>query len=151
MKSHSTRRWLRSVIQSWFSPARQLTRNARAVYRLQIEILEARVVPSNWLVTNTSNSEATSGSLPWAVAQANTDATDANITFSPSVFTSATTITLASTLNLTNTAHSVTIDGSGAGPITVSGGGTVRDFNVSASVAAIIQNLTITGGLSSAG
>ena len=109
------------------------------------------VVPGGFLVTNASNNPATSGSLPWAVAQANAASSNATITFDPADFTSATTITLASTLTLTNTAHSITINGGGAGPITVSGGGTVQDFNVNANVTAIIQNLAITGGYGSNG
>ena len=55
--------------------------------------------PGGFLVTNTSNNAATPGSLPWAVAQANSAATNATITFAPAVFSSATAITLASTLN----------------------------------------------------
>ena len=146
MKSLASHRWIRSLIQSWLSQPARLKRNARTLYRLQIETLEDRVVPSNWLVTNTSNSSSTSGSLPWAVAHANTDTSNADITFSPTAFPSATTITLAATLTLSNTAHSITIDGSGAGPITVSGGGSVEDFSVNASVTAILSNFTIANG-----
>jgi predicted outer membrane repeat protein len=146
MKSLATRHWIRSLIQSWFSRTATLTRNARTRYRLQVEALEERVTPSNWLVTNTSNSSSTSGSLPWAVAHADTDTSDADITFSATAFPNAATITLNATLTLSNTAHSITIDGGTAGPITVSGGGTVEDFNVNTNVNAGISNLTIANG-----
>ena len=75
---------------------------------LQLETLEDRLVPSSWVVT--TNTGTGNGSLPWAVTQANADTSPATITFS---FTSATTITLTSTLTLSNTAQSITIDGSG--------------------------------------
>jgi IPT/TIG domain len=151
MKSLGIHRWIRSLVQSWFSPARRIARKAKALYPLQIERLEDRVVPSGWLVTNTSNSSTTSGSLPWAVAQADTDTTNAAITFSPTAFPTATTITLASTLTLSNTAHSITIDGSGAGPITVSGGNSHEVFSVSSVVTGSISNLTIANGLAYSG
>src|SRR5271170_2245712 len=144
MRSHGARDWVRRLVQSWFS--RPGLRKARSPYRLGIEGLEDRVVPSNWLVTNTSNSSSTSGSLPWAVAQANTDTSNADITFSATAFPSATTITLASTLTLSNTAHSITIDGTGAGPITVSGGSSVQILAVNTNVTATLTNLTLTHG-----
>jgi Right handed beta helix region len=148
MKTLGSRGWIRSLVQSWFSPPRHLMRRANAVYRLQIERLEDRVVPSAWLVTNTSNSATTSGSLPWAVAQANADTSNATITFDPSDFSSATTITLASTLTLSNTWYSITIDGSGAGPITINGNNVVTNFEVNNDTATI-QDLTMTSGSSS--
>ena len=98
------------------------------------------------VVTNTSNNETIVGSLPWCVALANTDTSNADITFDPADFPTATSIILASTLALSNTAHSITIDGSGAGPVTISGGGTVEVFEVNAAVSAALSNLTITGG-----
>ena len=134
------------MIQSWFSPQRQIMHKARAVYRLQIERLEDRVVPSSWLVTSTSNSAATSGSLPWAVAQADADTSNADITFSSTAFSSATTITLTNTLTLSNTAYSITIDGSGAGPITISGNHAVQVINVNSGVTALIENVTVSEG-----
>jgi IPT/TIG domain len=146
MKAPGTHRWIRSLIQSWFSPPRQPMRRAKSLYRLQIERLEDRVVPSSWVVTNTSNSAGTSGSLPWAVAQADTDTSNASITFSPTAFPNATTITLASTLTLSNTAHSITINGGGAGPITVSGNNSVQVVQVNTNVTGTIENLTISDG-----
>ena len=138
------RRWI-GTIRSTFVRGQKSTLN-RNRFRPMVEGLEDRVVPSNWLVTNTSNNAATSGSLPWAVSHADSDTSNANITFSSPAFPNATTITLASTLTLSNTAHSITIDGSGAGPITISGGGAVRDFLVNSSVTATFINLTISGG-----
>jgi IPT/TIG domain len=142
------RRWINMIRTSFFarSVRRQHLNPSRHRCRPGLEILEERVVPSNWLVTNTSNNAATSGSLPWAVTQANPDTSNANITFSPSVFFSGGTITLAATLNLTNTAHTITVDGSGYAPIAVSGGGSVQDFHVYLGVTASIVNLTIANG-----
>ena len=69
MKSLQTPAWVRNLIQSWFARPRPQKKKSR---RLQVETLEDRVVPSTWLVNNTSNSATTSGSLPWAAAQADT-------------------------------------------------------------------------------
>jgi IPT/TIG domain len=146
MKSLAPHRWIRSIVQTWFSPPRKPLRRAKALYRLQIERLEDRVVPSAWLVTNTSNSAGTSGSLPWAVAQADTDTSNANITFDPADFTNATTITLAGTLNLTNTLFSITINGSGAGPISVSGNHAIEVFDIASGVTTGISSLTVANG-----
>ena len=87
--------------------------------RLELERLENRIVPSTWTVTSTSSSAATVGSFAYEVGKANTDTTAALINFSPTVFTSNKTITIASAAGLTldNThGQSITIDGTGAGP-----------------------------------
>ena len=110
---------------------------------LWFETLEDRVVPSNWTVTNASSSGA--GSLAAAVASANTDTSPAIINFAPADFASATTITLTGPLSLSNASEPITIDGTGAGPITVSGGSSVQDFVISGGVATI-ENLTISNG-----
>jgi IPT/TIG domain/Right handed beta helix region len=103
-----------------------------------------------WLVTNTSNSASTTGSLPWAVAQANAATNNAYINFSSTAFPSATTITLAATLTLSNTAHSITIDGSGAGPITINGNA-LNAFQVNAGVNSAFKALKISGASGSKG
>ena len=68
------------------------------------------------------------------------------ITFDPTVFASAQTITLTSgQLELSNTSGTETITGPAAG-VTVSGGGLSRVFQVDSGVTAILSGLTITGG-----
>ena len=68
------------------------------------------------------------------------------ITFDPTVFASAQTITLtAGQLTLSNTTGPETITGPAAG-VTVSGGGLSRVFDIDASVTASISGMTITGG-----
>lgn len=115
----------------------------------QLEPLEVRVVPSTWTVENANASGP--NSLLAAVANANSDTSAALINFDPWVFTSATTVTLTSPLTLSNTSHSITIDGSGAGPLTVSGGGSVQVFCIGSGVTATIANLTITDGSANGG
>ena len=137
------RGWIRNLIQSWFSRPREPLRKARPVLRLWVEALEDRVVPSTWVVTNTNNSASVSGSLPWAVAQANTDTSIADITFNPTDFASATTITLAANLILSNTSYSTTIDGTGAGPITINGDNDSYGLELASFVTATVNNLTI--------
>ena len=106
----------------------------------QLESLEVRLVPSSWLVTNTSNSASTSGSLPWAVAQANTDSGD-SITFAGSL--SGDTITLAGVLTLSS---NVTITGLGASNLAISGNNSVEVFKIDSAVTASISCLTIEKG-----
>ena len=68
------------------------------------------------------------------------------ITFDPTVFATAQTITLAgSQLELSNTSGAETIIGPAVG-VTVSGGGLSRVFQVDATVTASISGLTISGG-----
>ncbi len=78
-----------------------------------------------------------------AVANANPGQT---ITFDPTVFATAQTITLSlGQLELSNTTGTETITGPAAG-VTVSGGGASRVFQVDKGVTASISGLTITGG-----
>ncbi|MGO9913113.1 MAG: choice-of-anchor Q domain-containing protein, partial [Isosphaeraceae bacterium] len=85
-------------------------------------------------------------SLRQAVNLANALDGAETITFDPTVFASAETITLAgSQLELSDTGGTETITGPTAG-VTVSGGGMSRVFQVDASVTASISGLTITGG-----
>ena len=68
------------------------------------------------------------------------------ITFDPTVFASAQTITLTSgQLELSNTSGTETITGPAAG-VTVSGGGLSRVFQVDSGVTASLSGLTISGG-----
>ena len=109
------------------------------------------VSPGGFIVTNTSNSATVSGSLPWAVAQADTATSNATITFDAADFPTATTITLAGMLTLSNTAHSITIDGSGAGPIIISGNYLNQIMMVNSGVNAILTKLNLVDASSSTG
>ena len=69
------------------------------------------------------------------------------ITFEPSVFSTSQTITVSSTLNLTETPGSEVIDGPGASLVTVSGNNAVTVFSVASGVTSSFSGLTISGGL----
>jgi parallel beta-helix repeat protein len=124
-------------------------------YRPRLEWLERRVVlsPTIFTVDSTGNGTSgsgTSGTLPYVISQANTNANTAGseIEFDSSVFNSSSpqTITLAATLVLTETAGPELIDGPGAGIVTVSGGGAVGVFEVDSGVTASLSGVTISGG-----
>ena len=108
---------------------------------------QAAVLPS--FVVNTTadelNPSSSATSLRYAIASANAFPGH-TITFDPTVFASAQTITLAlGQLELSNTTGTETITGPAAG-VTVSGGGLSRVFQVDGNVTASISGLTITGG-----
>jgi len=86
-------------------------------------------------------------SLRLAIAFANSHSSGISpITFDPTVFAGAQTITLTgSELELSSTTETETITGPSAG-VTVSGGGLSRVFQVDPGVNASISGLTITGG-----
>ncbi len=145
---YSSKKWWQRAFSAWKrTPANRKRPTWRRSSPLQLEALEDRLVPSTWTVETAAATGV--GSLAAALTSANGDSSPAIINFDPAVFTTATTITLASTLTLSNTSQSITINGSGAGPITISGGGTVGDFAINTGVTAAIDNLKITGGSSS--
>ncbi len=117
-----------------------------------LEGLEGRVLlsgnPTVYMVTDTSGSTSDTGSLPYAVIQANnnTNPEGSVIEFDPTVFTSLKTIALSSTLTLSETAGPEVIDGPGANLVTVSGGNAVQVVSVNSSVTATLSALTVTGG-----
>ncbi len=134
------------------------TRRRAATRQPSLESLEPRVVLSPTIFTVISTGDGalgsgTSGTLPYVVAQANanTSTGGSEIEFDHSDFSSPQTITLGATLPLSETAGPESIDGPGAGLLTISGGGAVTDLDVAAGVAATISGLTITGGMSSGG
>ena len=121
-----------------------------------LELLEDRTLPSvAFTVNNTSNDPAQSGSLPYAVLQANADSSGSAvaINFDATVFATPETITLNGTLDLNNAlaGESITINGPSAG-LTLAGGGSGSDFSVitvEAGNTATCNSLTITRGVSS--
>src|SRR5580693_5318691 len=104
--------------------------------------LEDRRLLSNIVVTNIASSGT--GSLAWAVGQANLNGGVETITFDKTAFKTAQTISLnGSALELTDTTGTETITGPTAG-VTVNAGGNSRVFLVDGT--ASISGLTITGG-----
>ncbi len=120
-----------------------------------LESLEARLLlsgsPTIYTVNSTGNGTTgtgDSGTLPYVISQANGNAntTGSEIRFDPTVFASPQTITMSSTLVLSETAGPEAIDGPGANIVTVSGGNAVGVFSVTSGVTASLTSLTITGG-----
>ena len=91
-----------------------------------------------------------SGTLPYVIGQANINPNPAGseIEFDPTLFSAATpqTITLSSTLELSETAGPVAIDGPGPSALTISGGQAVGVFLVDGGVTAALSGLSITDG-----
>ncbi len=111
--------------------------------------------PTVYTVTDASNSIADTGSLPYAIAQANTNPNLAGsiIQFDPTVFNSSTpqTITLTGTLELAEPSGPITIDGPGADALTINADSTGSVFQVVTSEVASLSGLTITGGSAGGG
>jgi parallel beta-helix repeat protein len=107
--------------------------------------LEDRVLLSSFDVTSTADDGST-GTLRWAIAQANAASSASSIDIQ--LATSPRTITLSQgQLELSNTSASISIyDGAGQGPVTVSGNNASRVFQVDPGVTASFSGLTITGG-----
>ena len=133
--------------------ARVRARRSRRMWVL--EGLEDRLLlsgsPTIYTVNSTGNGTTgtgDSGTLPYVIGQANANANPAGseIQFDPTVFGSPQTITLASTLVLSETAGPEVIDGPGANLVTVSGNNAVQVFSVSAGVTATITGQTISNG-----
>jgi hypothetical protein len=126
-----------------------MTRSHPRNTRIGLEQLEERDVPATFTVTN--NLDAGAGSLRQAILDANALPGADTITFDPGVFSTAQTITLTSgELLITD---SVTIDGPGAGLLTISGNNASRVFDVanpSAAISVAISGLTIADGMTDA-
>ena len=104
-----------------------------------LEGLEDRLLlsggPTIYTVNSTGNGTSgsgDSGTLPYVIGQANANPNTAGsvIQFDPTVFGSPQTITLSSTLMLSETAGPEVIDGPGASLVTVSGNNAVEVFSV---------------------
>ena len=106
------------------------------------------VLASQFAVNSTADDGST-GTLRWAVAQANLAASTSTIDIE--LGTAPATIALSQgQLELTNTAASIAIDdGPGEGPVTINGNNAGRVFQVDQGVTAILSGLTIAGGSTS--
>lgn len=107
--------------------------------------LEGRRLLSAFDVTSTADDGGT-GTLRWAVGQANAATSASTIDFTLASTPAVITLT-SGQLTLTNTAYPTTIDGPGASLLSVSGNNASRVFQVDKGVTASISGLTITGGL----
>ncbi len=125
-----------------------------------LEGLENRLLlsssPTIYTVNSTGNDitgSGNSGTLPYVIGLANNDPNTAGskIQFDKTVFASPQTITLSSTLVLSETAGPEVIDGPGAKRVTVSGNNSVEVFSVVSGVTATLTGLTISSGLASQG
>jgi predicted outer membrane repeat protein len=120
------------------------TRKSAPRVHPHLEELEPRVVPSTVTLTVTNDLDSGNGSLRHAVAQAEKSPGKDMIVFAPSL--NGHTITLTSgELDIT---QNLTIQGPGAGLLTISGGGRSRVFEVAPNVTAALSGMTITHGVS---
>jgi hypothetical protein len=120
-----------------------------------VESLEDRLLlagsPTIYTVNSTDNGTTgtgDSGTLPYIIGQANanTNTAGSEIQFDSTVFKTAQTITLASTLTLSETAGPEVIDGPGAGIVTVSGNNAIEVCSVASGVTAFLSGLSISDG-----
>jgi len=135
------------------SGARRRTRRSRRLWA--VEGLEGRVLLSGGptiytvnAITDTGAGSGTTGDLLYCINQANANLNTAGseIEFDPTVFATQQTITLGSTLVLSETAGPEVIDGPGSSLATVSGNNAVKVFYVASGVTASLSGLTISGG-----
>lgn len=136
----------------WFRPLRKSLKSRPSVAtfrrsprrprppRLAVEAVDARCLPSTFTVTNLLDSGA--GSLRAAVVAANANPGADTIDF-------AMTGTIALTSGQLDITDSVTINGPGAGALTVSGNDASRVLNITGAPTVTIANLTVANGLTS--
>jgi hypothetical protein len=134
----------------------------RRACRPVLSWLEARTLlsgnPTYYTVNLTSNTGASSGTdattgdpsgdLLWAIEQANasTNPCGSIVDFDPTVFATPQTITLSSTLMLSESAGPEVIQGPGASLLTISGNNSVEVFQVDSGTTASLSALTVTAG-----
>ena len=117
---------------------------------LVVDSLVSYAPPISYVVTSTSGSPSTPGTLPYVVAEANanTNPLGSVISFDPSVFSTPQTIDLAGTLVLSETHGPEVIDATaaGVGTVTVSGMHSFGVMEVGSSTTAELDGLTISDG-----
>ncbi len=147
---------------------RTLSPEHRRAFRPALGWLEARTLlsgnPTYYTVSLTTDTGASSGTdattgdpsgdLLWAIEQANvnTNPCGSVINFDPTVFATAQTITLSSTLELSESPGPEVVDATGvAGTVMISGNNAVGVFQVDGGVTASLNGLTITAGSTGSG
>ena len=151
-----------SSVRRFSSRARQLARARRSRRLWVLEGLEGRLLLSGnatyYTVNLTSdtgahsgtdaNTGTPSGDLLWAIEQANanTNPCGSVITFDPTVFSTLKTITLSSSLELSETDGPEVIQGPGASLLAVSGNNAVGVFQLGSGTTSAISGLTIENG-----
>jgi hypothetical protein len=133
--------------------SRKRAKRDHCLARALVEGLESRLMLSTYEVTSlldvASSAVGYTGTLRWAIQQANTDGAahkgPDTIDFAPAL---TGTIVLTQGV-LTLSAGNTSIKGPGASTLSVSGGGVSSVFQVNSKVTASISGLTITDGLAS--
>jgi autotransporter-associated beta strand protein len=114
----------------------------RTTFKLVLEMLEDRITPTTFVVTDTSDSPLDANSLRYAVNNAtNND----SITFS---LPAASVIMVSSPLEITT---NIAIVGPGAADLAVDGGGSVQVFNIASGASVNMSGLTVQNGNASSG
>jgi RHS repeat-associated protein len=150
--SLKSRNRLAARLGRWFARPGRAGWPQSMMQKAVIESLESRILLSTYQVTNTYDVSSTNpdytGSLRWAIAQADANSSSPNtIDFESGVVGTISLTAGLGSLNLT--AGNTTILGPGATSLTINAGGHSRVFSVSAGVTADIEGLRITGGNSS--
>lgn len=127
--------WLGKRMSGWPQIRRTPARKPASRFRPQLETLEGRDVPST--LTVSTNLDSGAGSLRADIAAAHAGDT---INFGPNVVGQ---INLTSQLYIST---SLTIQGPGAGQLTIHGGGYSRVFEIAANINVTLSGLTISGG-----
>jgi hypothetical protein len=170
MSRPRTARWLKALTRS--SGPMSSARPRRRSRGLFVEPLELRITPSAYVVDiggDASGSAAgtgsgTSGNLRYCLNQAIADHQADTINFASSL--AGDTITLSSTLVtapsgfanpygqtsfIVGASDNITIDGSGAPGLTLSGGGATRLFAIEGGGTLKLENLTLSDGIAQGG
>ena len=150
MSSKILQKWTKTIgerllISSWGHSRRKLLQAAkqRPTIKPMLEVMEDRITPSNFTVTDLTDDPSDTGSIRYAIN--NLAAGSNTIIFS----------TPSGTIDLTNGTltidQDVTITGPGSTSLAISGGGTTQVFNIAAGVTASISGLTIENGQAASG
>jgi hypothetical protein len=152
---------IRHRLRGWITksePARRGSRDRKCRRFARLEGLEDRMLlaATIYSVDNTSGNvigEGNTGSVPYVLnlANDNVNAAGSIIQFDPMVFSTPQTITLNSTLQLSNVDGPEVIDGPGANLVTINGNNLIQDFLVDTGATATLAGLTISGGNSETG